>query len=75
MTTICDICKKHVKSVSLYVESGKTHKLCLDCEFEIEKTPLGNRINNKINEKKESWVTKNIREAKERREKGERLWT
>lgn len=58
----CKICKKMSKDMVYEINGGKVSRCCGPCFEKKEK-------------KEESWVAKNIREAKERREKGESPWS
>lgn len=58
---------------SIIVEGGIGYLFCKACANVLESLPTGT-IENFVGPKKESWVAKNMREARERRANGESLW-
>jgi ribosome-binding protein aMBF1 (putative translation factor) len=58
----CPLCGKE-KEYTASVVGGAMYTICPEC------------IDNLTSEEKENWVLKNMREAKERREKGEGHWS
>jgi hypothetical protein len=63
----CFNCNKHKKPGSLFTKQGACFYICDDCS--IDDIPDW-----KINQKAETWVSRNIREAKERRASGSSPW-
>lgn len=71
----CAKCKDDLAGGGVFVESGESFSFCKTCSDLLEKAPTGNTIHDFLGHKKyESWVARNIREARERREKGESPW-
>jgi len=69
----CAKCEKNVSYPTLISAFGQIYALCLKCDFLFRS--YGNKnFHQFASEGKEIWVAKNIREAKERREKGAFLW-
>jgi len=70
----CAKCKDECKAGSFFTEGGQTYWFCLPCSNVLNQMPTGNVEAFLGPKKKESWVAKNMREAKERRARGESLW-
>jgi hypothetical protein len=61
---------------SMETEGGEVYLFCKACSDLLEKVAPGNTISNFLGrEKKEKWVEKNMREARERRKNGIKLWS
>lgn len=59
----------------LLATGGVTYKFCAHCWKDIEDAPDGStKIEDFIKMNKNQWIERNIRLAKERRERGEGLW-
>lgn len=70
MAVKCDKCLKRRNRASVSMQGGKTYSFCADCTEDLKNfTPTS--IELFIHE---TWVSKNIRKAKERRAKGQSLW-
>ena len=63
----CRKCKKRRKVSHLVYGSGQNHYFCSKCSCNL-------LIIFDEEQKDENWVLKNIREAKERRDRGDSLW-
>lgn len=64
------------KIFSTQTEAGDFFHFCQACTHALDQMNQGNKINLFLGEeKKESWVDKNMREARERRKKGVMLWS
>lgn len=72
---ICSKCDGKVTTGSMIVEGGIGYFFCDPCMNILEECPTGNTIANFLGPKKETLIEKNMREARERRERGESLWT
>ncbi len=71
----CSKCKLSSKDGSIRTEGGKVYVFCSSCSYALDQvsfisigTFLGSR-------REETWVAKNMREARERRSRGEFLWS
>ncbi len=70
----CANCDKSPESMQVnIIEGGVVYSLCKECEDDLESKPTAS-ITAFLGSKTENWVMKNMREAKERREKGEGFW-
>jgi len=73
---LCAKCKDGCEGGDIIVEGGNAFKFCKACSDLIKSSPTGNTIHNFLGPKKvESTVAKNMREAKERRDKGYKIWS
>jgi len=71
MSDKCKKCKKDAKEGASFVEGGIVYKFCKDCAESIETSGKSMPVHQFLNETK---VDRSIREAKERRDRGESLW-
>lgn len=73
MKSKCAKCLVCTEKLAAVAGGGKSYLLCKACTDLIESSE-GNWIERFHGIKEESWVARNIREAKERRARGESLW-
>lgn len=69
----CDKCGRYAKHPFTVVIGGAFYLLCETCETLYDIMPTGAE-QDFIPNKKEFWVARNMREARERRAKGISLW-
>ena len=66
----CAKCRSDVFGGSYFTENGKAFLFCKECSDLLGKAPNGGTVEAFLGpEKVESWVEKNIREAREKRER------
>ena len=70
----CAKCIDESKHGSFFTQGGETYWFCLPCSNVLNEMPTGSIEVFLGPNKKESWVAKNMREARERRARGESLW-
>ncbi len=75
MKNKCAKCKGDLAGGSIITEGGKSFLFCKTCVDFLQEHPSGHKIHHFLPAEKETWVAKNVREAKERREKGETPWS
>jgi predicted amidophosphoribosyltransferase len=69
---VCSKCKEEVEKYHMVTEGGIVHSFCNTCMQKLENY---NTVRDYCWDKKESWVDINMKEAKERRERGQGLWS
>ncbi len=74
MKNKCAKCKTKDSTSSIYVEAGNAHVFCKQCSDILDDLPTNNVTHFVEQEKVENAILKNIKEAKERRARGESLW-
>ena len=70
----CKKCKCDAEGGCIITEAGDINRFCINCTEKLERLPTGNTVHHFLSEKEENWVAKNIREAKEKRDKGQSPW-
>ncbi len=73
MQEICAKCKDDIRGGAIFVEGGDSFSFCKTCSHLLESSPTGSVRNFLTRAKVENWVSRNMREARKRREKGEKL--
>jgi len=69
----CDKCNEKMESPTFFTEAGAIYYLCDKCREEFSKYPTTS-LSLFLSIDPESQVYKNIKEARERRSRGESLW-
>jgi hypothetical protein len=65
----CSKCSSDVFGGSYFTENGNAFLFCKECSDLLGKAPTGGAVEAFLGQKKvESWIQKNIREAREKRE-------
>ncbi len=69
----CSKCNLSTEGGSTLVEGGQEYYFCPTCTKILDSQP-NQTMFSFLGPKKESWVARNIREARERRARGQLLW-
>ena len=69
----CARCNESIAEGGFITSGGICYSLCKLCFDIVESSPTGT-LESFMGAKKERWVAKNMREARERRAKGHFLW-
>lgn len=69
----CAKCSDSIEGVNMYVEGGNGYFFCKTCSTILDSNPKEN-VASFLGPRLETWVAKNIREARDRRARGEGFW-